>query len=64
MNTKQMRNYLAAEIKKEKKQSKIDILNQENDLLVKSLKKPGWYFKASGKDLINLGRLSILIHQI
>ena len=36
-----MRNDLAPKIKKEKKKSKIDILSQENELLVKSLKKPG-----------------------
>ena len=36
-----MQNNLATEIKKEKKKSKIDILSQENELLVKSLKKPG-----------------------
>ena len=41
-----MENDLATEIKKEKKNSKIDILTQENELLVKSLKKPGWSFKA------------------
>ena len=36
-----MENNLATEIKKEKKKSMIDILSQENELLVKSLKKPG-----------------------
>ena len=36
-----MQNDLATEIKKEQKQTKIDILTQENELLVKSLKKPG-----------------------
>ncbi len=36
-----MQNDLAAEIKKEKKKSKIDILTKENELLVKSLKKAG-----------------------
>ncbi len=36
-----MQNDLANEIKKEMKKSKIDILSQENELLVKSLKKPG-----------------------
>lgn len=36
-----MQNILATKIKKGKKKSKIDILNQENELLVKSLKKPG-----------------------
>ena len=36
-----MQNDLVTEIKKEKLKSKIDILTQENELLVKSLKKPG-----------------------
>ena len=36
-----IQNDLVNEIKKEKKKSKIDILSQENELLVKSLKKPG-----------------------
>ncbi len=41
MKTIKIQNDLANEIKKEKKKSKIDILSQENELLVKSLKKPG-----------------------
>ena len=41
MKTLKIQNDLATEIKKEKQKSKIDILNQENYLLVKSLKKPG-----------------------
>ena len=41
MKTIKIQNVLANEIKKEKKKSKIDILSQENELLVKSLKKPG-----------------------
>lgn len=36
-----MQNDLANEIKKGKKKSTIVILSQENELLVKSLKKPG-----------------------
>ena len=36
MKTIKRQNYLATEIKKEKIKSKIDILNQENKLLVKS----------------------------
>ena len=51
-----MQNDLATEIKKEKEKSKIDILTQENELLVKSLKKPGWSFKALKKS--NLGKWS------
>ncbi len=34
-------NDLATKIKKEKQKSKIEIFTKENDLLVKSLKKPG-----------------------
>ena len=41
MKTIKIQYDLASEIKKEKKKSQIDILTQENDLLVKSLKKPG-----------------------
>ena len=41
MKTIKIQNDLITEIKKEKKKSKIDILSQENELLVKSLKKPG-----------------------
>ena len=36
-----IQNDFATEIIKEKKKSKIDILTQENELLVQSLKKPG-----------------------
>ena len=36
-----MQNDFATELKKEKTKSTIDILIQENELLVKSLKKPG-----------------------
>ena len=41
MKTIKIENDLANEIKKEKKKSKLDILSQENEQLVKSLKKPG-----------------------
>ncbi len=47
MKNIKMQNDLATEIKKGKKKSKIDILSQENELLVKSLKKPGWSFKVA-----------------
>ena len=36
-----IQNDLATKIKKEKQKSKIEIFTKENDLLVKSLKKPG-----------------------
>ena len=64
MKTIKGKNDLPTEIKKEKQKSKIYILNQENDLLVKSLKKPGVNFTAFGKDLNNLERLSNDILQI
>ena len=38
---------MTSEIKKEFKQSKLDILNDEKDFLVKSLKKPGGSQKAA-----------------
>ena len=41
MKTIKIQNDLVTEIKKEKKKSTIDLLSQENELLVKSLKKPG-----------------------
>ena len=58
MKTIKVQNDLASEIKKEKQKSKIELLSQENDLLVKNLNKPGWSFKASRKDLNNLGMLT------
>ena len=41
MKTIKGQNDLASEIKKEKKKSKIELLTQENQLLVKNLNKPG-----------------------
>ena len=57
MKTIKVENYLASEIKKEKQKSKIELLTQENDLLVKNLNKPGWSFKSSRKDLNTLAML-------
>ena len=64
MKTIKVQNDLASEIKKEKQKLKIELLTQENQLLVKNLNKPGWSFKASGKDLNTLGRLSIYLFYI
>ena len=41
MKTIKVQNDLASEIKKEKQKSKIELLSQENDLLIKNLNKPG-----------------------
>ena len=41
MKTIKVKNDLASEIKKEKQKSKIELLTQENQLLVKNLNKPG-----------------------
>ena len=41
MKTIKVQNDLASEIKKENQKSKIELLSQENDLLVKNLNKPG-----------------------
>ena len=41
MKTIKIQNDLASEINKEKQKSKIELLTQENDLLVKNLNKPG-----------------------
>tara|TARA_B100000287_G_scaffold249618_1_gene234640 strand:+ start:288 stop:413 length:126 start_codon:yes stop_codon:yes gene_type:complete len=41
MKTIKVQNDLASEIKKEKQKSKIELLTQENEQLVKNLNKPG-----------------------
>ncbi len=41
MKTIKVQNDLASEIKKEKQKSKIELLTQENELLVRNLNKPG-----------------------
>ena len=41
MKTIKVKNDLASEIKKENQKSKIELLTQENELLVKNLNKPG-----------------------
>ena len=41
MKTIKVKNDLASEIKKEKQKSKIELLTQENEQLVKNLNKPG-----------------------
>ncbi len=41
MKTIKVQNDLASEIKKEKLKSKIELLTQENELLVRNLNKPG-----------------------
>ena len=41
MNLDESKNYLTPEIKKELKKSKLEVLTNENDFLVKNLKKAG-----------------------
>ena len=41
MNLKETKKYLASEINKEQKKSKLEVLTNENDFLVKNLKKAG-----------------------
>ena len=41
MNTGKLKKNLTSEIKEELKKSKLDVLTNENDFLVKNLKKPG-----------------------
>ena len=41
MNTNNIKKNLTTEIKERLKKSKFDLLTNENDFLVKSLKKPG-----------------------
>ena len=42
MNLKETKKNLTSEIKKELKKSKLEVLTNENDFLVKNLKKAGW----------------------
>ena len=46
MNINETKKTSAPEIKKELKKSKLDVLTNENDFLVKNLKKAGQIFKA------------------
>ena len=41
MNTNKIKNNFTLEIKKEMKKSKLEVLTNENDFLVKNLKKAG-----------------------
>ena len=43
MNLKETNKDLNPEIKKELEKSKLEVLTNENDFLVKNLKKAGWY---------------------
>ena len=43
MNQYEIKKDLTPEIKKELKKSKFEVLTNENDFLVKNLKKAGWY---------------------
>jgi len=43
MNLNASKKNLTPEIKKELKKSKLDLLTNENDFLVKNLKKAGWF---------------------
>ena len=46
MNLNKTKNDLNPEIKKELEKSKLAVLTNENDFLVKNLKKAGWFTKA------------------
>ena len=46
MNLKETKKNLTSEIKKELKKSKLEVLTNENDFLVKNLKKAGWFIRA------------------
>ena len=46
MNLEETKKNLTSEIKKELKKSKLKVLTNENDFLVKNLKKAGWFIRA------------------
>ena len=46
MNPNEAKKDLNPEIKKELEKSKLEVLTNENDFLVKNLKKAGWFTKA------------------
>ena len=46
MNLNEAKKDLNPEIKKELEKSKLEVLTNENDFLVKNLKKAGWFIKA------------------
>ncbi len=43
MNLKEIKKDMNSEIKKELKKSRLEVLTNENDFLVKNLKKAGWF---------------------
>ena len=51
MNLNETKKDLNPEIKKELEKSKFKVLTNENDFLVKNLKKAGWFIRA--KNFIN-----------
>ena len=46
MNLKETKKDINSEIKKELEKSKLEIFTNENDFLVKNLKKAGWFIRA------------------
>ena len=46
MNPNETKKDLNPEIKKELEKSKLEVLTNENDFLVKNLKKAGWFIRA------------------
>ena len=46
MNLKETNKDIHPEIKKELEKSKLKVLTNENDFLVKNLKKAGWFIRA------------------
>ena len=45
MNLNETKKYLNPEIRKELEKSKLKVLTNENDFLVKNLKKAGWFIR-------------------
>ena len=46
MNLNETKNGLKPEIRKELEKSKLKVLTNDNDFLVKNLKKAGWFIRA------------------
>ena len=46
MNINKTKKDLNSEIKKDLEKSKLEVLTNENDFLVKNLKKAGWFIRA------------------
>ncbi len=60
MNLKETKKDLNPEIRKEFEKSKFKVLTNENDFLVKNLKKAGWFIRP--KNIFNLPNIKFLLN--